>query len=150
VELVGQLSGRVADQVLSEAQADLGIARYLGKQIDNQSYAFDPSNPTGNPFLRSDGTYLPGHPYRAALALSIAENADTALHGLAPEQLHASAEAEHTRGVDFTGIAALFVSVMVLLTLAAVVAGPPKAWLAGSGAALTVVGLILFATVQFS
>lgn len=39
---------------------------------------------------------------------------------------------------------------MVLLTLAAVVAGPPKVWLAGSGAALTVVGLILFATVQFS
>ena len=145
-----QLNGPVADQVLSEAQADLGIARYLGKQIANQNYAFDPSNPTGNPFLRSDGTYLPGHPYRAALALQIAENADTALHGLAPERLHASAEAEHTRGVDFTGIAALFVSVMVLLTLAAVAAGPPKLWLAGSGAALTVVGLILFATIQFS
>lgn len=71
-----QLSGPVADQVLSEAQADLGIARYLGKQIANQNYAFDPSNPTGNPFLRSDGTYLPGHPYRAALALQIAENAE--------------------------------------------------------------------------
>lgn len=50
-----QLTGPVADQVLSEAQADLGVARYLGKQIANQDYAFDPSNPTGNPFLRSEG-----------------------------------------------------------------------------------------------
>jgi hypothetical protein len=143
-----QVHGGVADQWLAEGQADLGVARYLGKQIANQNYAYDPSNPTGNPFLRADGTYMPGHPYRAAVALAVAENADTALHGLAPEQLHATAEAEHTRGVDYTGIAAVFVSVMVLLTLAAITSGPPKVWLAGSGTGIAVLGLILFATVQ--
>jgi hypothetical protein len=145
-----KIGGRVGDQLLSEAQADLGIARYLGKRIVHQNYAFDPSNPTGNPALRSDGTYQPGHPYRAALALDVAENADTALHGLAPEQLHATAESEHARGVDFTGVAALFVSVMVLLTLGAVAKGQAKLWLAGSGAVLGVVGLVLFATVQLT
>jgi hypothetical protein len=146
----GKVGGRVGDQLLAEAQADLGIARYLGKRIAYQNYAFDPSNPTGNPALRSDGTYLPGHPYRAALALGVAENSDTSLHGLAPEELHATAEAEHTRGVDLTGIAALFVSVMVLLTVGAVMRGPSKVWLAGTSAVLGVAGLILFATVQIT
>src|SRR5207248_655539 len=114
----------VRDQLQAEAQSDLGIARYLGKQIAFQNYAFDPSNPTGNAALRTDGTYVPGHPYRAAEALDQAENSDTALHGLAPEQLHATAEAEHQRGVEFTGVAALFVSIMVLLTIAALTKGP--------------------------
>ena len=144
----GTVGGRVGDQMLAEAQADLGIARYLGKEIQSQNYAFDPSNPTGNPFLRSDGTYLPGHPYQAGLAPALVENADTALHGLAPEQLHAAAEAEHTRGVELTGIAALFVSVMVLLTLGAITNGATKVWLAGSAAAISAVGVILFAAVQ--
>ena len=146
----GKVGGRVGDQLLTEAQADLGIARYLGKQIQNQNYAFDPSNPTGNPFLRSDGTYLPGHPYRAGLALDMVENSDTALHGLAPDQLYATAEAEHTRGVELTGIAALFVSVMVLLTVGAITKGPTKVWLAGSGAVIAAAGVFLFATVQVS
>ena len=84
------------------------------------------------------------------MALQRAENADTALHGLDPEKLHETAESEHTHGVDFTGIAALFVAVMVLLTLAAVITGPPKVYLAGSGLTLAIVGLILFATVQFT
>lgn len=143
-----RVGGSVGDQLRIESQADLGIARYLGKQIVYENYAFDPSNPNGNPSLRSDGTYRPGHPYPAALALGLAENGDTALHGLAPEQLHAKAEADHTRGVDLTGIAALFVSVMVLLTLGAIVTGPPKVLLAGSGATVALAGVILFVLVQ--
>ena len=145
-----KVRGAVADQMLTESQADLGIARYLGKQIVHAQYAFDPSDPSGNASLRSDGTYMPGHAYPAAQALQSAENADTALHGLAPEQLHATAEAAHTEGVDLTGIAALFVGVMVLLTLAAIVTGPPKVWLAGSGAAFALLGVVLFATVQLT
>jgi hypothetical protein len=146
----GKISGPVSDQLLAEGQADLGLARQMGTQIVFQNYAFDPSNPSANPALRIDGTYLPGHPYGAALALGRAENADTALHGLAPEALHATAEAAHTRGVNLTGIAALFVAVMVLLTFAAIVKGPPKVVLAGSGGALAVVALILFSVVQSS
>jgi hypothetical protein len=143
-----KVGGTVRDQLQAEAQSDLGIARYLGKQIVYQNYAFDPSNPTGNPALRTDGTYVPGHPYGAAQALALAENSDTELHGLAPEQLHATAEAEHKRGVEFTGVAALFVSVMVLLTIAALAKGPPKVWLTASGSVLVVVGLVLFVLVQ--
>jgi hypothetical protein len=142
-----KVTGTLRDQLQAEAQSDLGIARYLGKQIVYQNYSFDPSNPTGNPALRTDGTYVPGHPYKAAEALDSAENADTALHGLAPEQLHATAEAEHKRGVEFTGVAALFVSIMVLLTIAALIKGPPKVWLTASGAVLVVVGLVLFVLV---
>ncbi len=146
----GKVTGAVGAQMVIEAQADLGIARYLGRQIVYNDFTFDSSNPTGNPALREDGTYQPGHPYKADVALQRAENADTALHGLDPEKLHETAESEHTHGVDFTGIAALFVGVMVLLTLAAVITGPPKVYLAGSGLTLAIVGLILFATVQFT
>jgi hypothetical protein len=143
-----RIGGRVGDQLRTEGQADLGIARYLGKQIALQNYAFDPSSPNSNPNLRTDGTYQPGHPYDASAALAAAENADFALHGLAPEQLHATAESEHTRGVDFTGIAALFVGVMVLLTFGAIVSGPPKLVFAASGGAITLLGVILFLIVQ--
>ena len=143
-----RLGGGAGDQLRTDGQADLGIARYLGKQIQYLNYAFDPSNPDGNPDLRSDGTYLPGHPYAADLALDVARNADVALHGLAPEALHAKAESERSHGVDLTGIAALFVAVLVLLTLAAVVTGSAKTWLAGSGAVLAVVGVILFLIVE--
>jgi hypothetical protein len=146
----GSAGGSAADELRTEGQADLGIARYLGKQIQYQNYSFDPSSPSGNPLLRPDGTYLPGHPYDAAAALVAAKNGDTALHGLAPEQLHGEALAERTDGVDLTGIAALFVGVIVLLTFATVVSGSAKVWLAGSGIVLTVVGVVLALLVEFS
>ncbi len=142
--------GSAGDELRTEGQADLGIARYLGKQIQYQNYGFDPSSPTGNPLLRADGTYAPGHPYAPAAALATAKNNDTALHGLAPEQLHNDAVTERTNGVDLTGIAALFVGVIVLLTLATVVSGPAKVWLAGSGAALTALGIVLALLVEFA
>jgi hypothetical protein len=145
-----QVGGAVGDQLRIEAQADLELARSIGNQIKNQSYAFDPSNPTGNSYLRSDGSYLPGHPYNAGDALSFAESNDFALHGLAPEALHSTAETEHTRGVDFTGVAALFIAVLVLLTFAALSSGTQKLWFAGSGTALGGCALILFLVIQFS
>jgi hypothetical protein len=145
-----QVGGSVGDQLRIEGQADLELARALGKQIQNENYTFDPSNPTGNSYLRSDGSYLPGHPYNARDALAYSESNDFALHGLAPEALHSAAEAEHSRGVDFTGLAALFVAVLVLLTFSALARGRQKLWFAGSGAVLGIGAVILFLSIQFS
>jgi hypothetical protein len=124
--------------------------RVEGKQIQNVSYAFDPSNPTANPALYTDGTYKPGFPYDAGAGLASAENGDFELHGLEPDALLSKAESQHTRGVDFTGIAALFIGVLVLLTLGAVVKGQQKLWFAGSGLALGSAGVVLFLITQFS
>jgi hypothetical protein len=146
----GQVGGKVGDRLMAEGQADLGIALYLGKQIRFLNYSFDPSSPTGNSLLRTDGTLRPGNAYNAALGLDVAENLDTELHGLAPDRLLAQSETEHTTGVRLTGIAALFVAVMVLLTIAALISGAAKVWLASSGVALIAVGLVLFAIVELS
>ena len=143
-----RVGGKVGDQWRVESQSDLGIARYLGKQIVFANYAFDPSNPTGNPALRPDGTYQPGHPYSVDQALRVAENQDTALHGLEPETLHRAAEDTHTRGVRLTGIAALFIGVIVLMTFGAIASGPPKVLLAGSGTVLALIATVLFLIVQ--
>jgi hypothetical protein len=146
----GTVGGAVGDQLRVEGDAYLTIALSLGKQIQNVSYAFDPSNPTANPALYPDGTLKPKFPYDAEAGLANAENNDLQLHGLEPEPLLSRAESEHSRGVDFTGIAALFIGVLVLLTLGAVVRGPQKLWFAGSGAALGSAALVLFLITQFS
>jgi hypothetical protein len=147
----GVVGGPVGDQLRAEGQADLGLARGAGTQIVHVNYSFDPSNPTANDqYVRHDGTYKPGHPYNATAGLDDAENGDTALHGLEPEQLHSAALAEQTQGVRFTGIAALFVAVLVLLTFGAIIRGPVKLWFAGSGAVLATGALVLFLIVQFS
>jgi hypothetical protein len=147
----GQVGGPVGDQLRAEGQADLGLARAAGNQIVHVNYSFDPSNPTANDqVVRHDGTYKPGHPYDASAGLDDAENGDTALHGLEPDQLHAAALSEQTQGVRFTGIAALFVAVLVLLTFGAIIRGPLKLWFAGSAGGLAVAALVLFLIVQFS
>lgn len=146
----GVAGGAVGDQLRVQGGADLAIALTLGKQIQNVDYAFDPSNPAGNVYLRSDGTYGTGHPYDAGQGLATAENNDQALHGLEPEALLASADTQHDKGVDFTGIAALFVGVLVLLTFGAVVRGRQKLWFAGSGAVLGSAAVALFLVTQFS
>jgi hypothetical protein len=143
-----KVGGAVGSQLSIQGQADLGIARYTGKQISILNYSFDPSNPTGNPNLRSDGTLAPGHPYNPALALAADENADTALHGLSPGPLLATADHERNDAVDLEGIAALFIAVMVLLTFGAIVSGTAKVWLATSGAAIGVTAVVLFAVVE--
>ena len=144
------VGGPVGDQLRVEGDAYLTIALSLGKQIQNVSYSFDPSNPTANPALYPDGTVKLGFPYDAAAGLASAENGDLELHGLEPELLLRRAESQHTRGVDFTGIAALFIGVLVLLTLGAIVKGQQKLWFAGSGLALGSTGLVLFLITQFS
>jgi hypothetical protein len=146
----GVVGGPTGDQLREQGASDLSVALTLGKQIQAVDYAFDPSNLAGNSYLRSDGTYLPSHPYDAEQGLATAENNDLALHGLEPEPLLAKADAQHNKGVDFTGIAALFIGVLVLLTLGAVVRGPQKLWFAGSGAAVGVVAVVLFLVTQFS
>lgn len=144
------IGGTVGDQLRREGGADLAVALTLGKQIQTVGYAFDPSNPTGNPYLRSDGTYLPGHPYNAEQGLATAQNNDFSLHGLEPEALLSKAESQHNKGVDFTGIAALFIGVLVLLTFGAVTKGTQKLWFAGSGAVVGVVAVVLFLVTQLS
>jgi hypothetical protein len=72
------------------------------------------------------------------------------VHGLAPAQLHSESVADRTMGVRLTGIAALFIAVIVLLTVAALITGPPKLWLTGTGWVLTIAGLVLFALVELS
>jgi hypothetical protein len=144
------VGGSVGDQLRTEGGADLTIALTLGRQIQNIDYGFDPTNPQGNPYLRSDGTYASRHPYSAAVGLDTAENNDFSLHGLEPEALHAAAENERNKGVDFAGVAVLFIGVLVLLTLGAVVRGRQKLWFAGSGAALGVTALVLFLVIQLS
>lgn len=146
----GVVGGPTGDQLREQGAADLSVTLTLGKQIQTVDYGFDPSNPSGNSYLRSDGTYLPGHPYNAEQGLATAENNDIALHGLEPELLLARAASQHTKGVDFTGIAALFIGVLVLLTLGAVVKGQQKLWFAGSGASVALVALALFLVTQFS
>ncbi len=137
-------------QLSVAGQAELGIARYTGKEISILNYAFDPSNPAGNPNLRSDGTLAPGHPYDPASALRVAENADSPLHGLSPGSLLETADRDRSHGVDLEGIAALFVAVMVLLTLGALATGVTKVWLATSGAMIATAGVVLFAIVELS
>jgi hypothetical protein len=145
-----KIGGTVGAQLSVAGQADLGIARYTGKQLSILNYAFDPSNPTGNANLRSDGTLAPGHPYDAAYALQVEENADSPLHGLSPGSLLKAADDNRNHGVDLEVVAALFVGVMVLLTLGALAGGAAKLWLAGSGAAIALGGLVLFAIVELS
>jgi hypothetical protein len=145
-----KVGGSVGGQLSVAGQADLGIARYNGKQISILNYGFDPSNPTGNSNLLSDGTLAPGHPYDPAYALQLEENTDSPLHGLSPGTLLKAADDNRNHGVDLEGIAALFVGVMVLLTLGALAAGAAKIWLAGSGAGIAVAGLILFVVVELA
>lgn len=143
----GRTGGTVSDELRTQGESDLGVARYLGKQIRWLNYAYDPSSPGTNPNLRTDGTYQPGHPYDAETALDGAENADPALHGLSPVELHRQALTLRSQAVHLTGIAAIFVGVLMLFTLAAVVPGSPKVLFACSGAALAAVGVALFLVV---
>jgi hypothetical protein len=143
----GKVTGAVSDELRTQGESDLGVARYLGQQVRWLDSAYDRSSPGTNPNLRADGSYQPGHPYNTGIALDAAENGDPALHGLSPAELHAQAETLRSQAVHLTGIAAIFVGVLMLLTLAAVVPGPPKVLFAGSSAVLGTVGLVLFLVV---
>jgi hypothetical protein len=142
-----RISGVASAELRTQGESDLGVARYLGKQIRWLNYAYDPSSPATNPSLRTDGSYQPGHPYNTDVALDGAENADPGLHGLSPQGLHTQANTLRSQAVHLTGIAAIFVGVLMLLTLAAVVPGPPKVVFAGSGGVLAIVGFALFLVV---
>jgi hypothetical protein len=146
----GVVGGAVGDQMRVQGEAYQTVAVSLGKQIQNNDYVYDPSNPTVNSALNSNGTLKPHNPYDAAAGLAYAQSTDAPLHGLQPEPLLSKAESEHSRGVDFTGIAALFIGVLVLLTLGAVVRGRQKLYFAGSGAALGGAAVVLFLITQLS
>ncbi len=67
-----------------------------------------------------------------------------------PGSLLKTADRDRDHGVDLEGIAALFVAVMVLLTLGALATRTAKVWLATSGAMFATAGLVLFAIVELS
>ena len=134
----------------AQSQSDLATARFLGRQIAWQNYTYDPTNPTGNPALEANGTYAPGHPYLASAGLARAENADTELHGLSPDALLKQAEAVHSRAVEFEGVAALLVSVMFLLTVAALSPALTKLWLTGGATVVVLGAVVLFCLIQFT
>jgi len=92
----------------------------------------------------------PTHPYLANAALARAENADTELHGLSPDELLKQAEAVHSRAVEFEGVAALLVSVMFLLTVAALSPALTKLWLTGGASVVVLGAVVLFCLIQFT
>ena len=81
-------------------------------------------------------------------ALAQGPRADVELLDLRPpEELIAHAEAQHRRGVRLTGLAALFVAALVLLTCAELTRGVNTRFFALGGAAVAVSALVLFAVV---
>lgn len=64
-----------------------------------------------------------------------------------PEELLAHAEDQHRRGVRLTGLAALFVAALVLLTCAELTRGALTRFFALGGAGVVVAALVLFAFV---
>ena len=55
----GRISGPTGDELRTQGESDLGVARSLGKQIRWLNYAYDPSSPGTNPNLRTDGSISP-------------------------------------------------------------------------------------------
>lgn len=96
------------------------------------------------PERRRDGTVT----FDAAYARSQARLRDVELLDLRPPgELHERAEAKHRRGVRLTGLAALFVAAVVLLTFAELSREALARIFAASGAAVAVAGLVLFVLV---
>jgi hypothetical protein len=96
------------------------------------------------PEIRRDGTAS----FDAAYARSQQRLRDVELLNLhPPEELEEHAEADHRRGVRLTGLAALFVAALVLLTFAELTSAALARLFAFSGAAVVVVALVLFALV---
>lgn len=93
------------------------------------------------PETRKDGTAA----YDAAYARSQARLRDVELLNLhPPEELEEHAEADHRRGVRLTGLAALFVAALVLLTFAELTRAALARLFAFSGAAVAVLAFVLF------
>ena len=96
------------------------------------------------PAIRRDGTAS----FDAGYARSQARLRDFELLNLhPPEKLEARAEAEHHRGVKLTGLAALFVAAVVLLTFAEISSGAMARLFAVCGGVVALVGLVLFVVV---
>jgi hypothetical protein len=143
--------GKSPNELLqTQAQGQLEAAGELGSAIENENYAFDPSNPMNNGALNLDGSYAVGNPYGASSALTYAENGDYDLHGLVPAALHAQATSQRGRALAYTGLAALFIAALVFFTMAAVTSAAPTIVFALSGAVVLLAGLSLFAVTQFS
>lgn len=132
-----------AQTMLSEAQVDLNLARNIGRQI---GFTY----PAAAPYVNPDGSYEPqkGSAFDFAQTLAFVESADETLHGLDPDQLRAQARSQRLLGLHLTGIAALFVSALVFLTLAAVSRGTRARWFASLGGLVAGVALVLFALVD--
>ena len=96
------------------------------------------------PEIRHDGTAS----FDAAYARSQARLRDFELLNLhPPAKLEARAEADHRRGVKLTGLAAMFVAAVVLLTFAEISRGGAARLFAAAGGVVAVAALVLFVVV---
>jgi hypothetical protein len=128
--------GTQADDLKRQAASNVTVAQSLYGRLSGNAL----------PRVNVDSTFDPSAPYdlkaeRAALRI---ENDELA--ALDPDRLRNNARAERNRGVQLTGLAALFVVAIVLFTLAAV--GLSSALFAISGAVVGAVALILFITIE--
>ena len=121
------------DGMLVRAQAERAVAA-------SQRPLFEGTFPE----IRRDGTAS----FDAAYARSQARLRDFELLNLhPPEKLEARADSDHHQGVQLTGLAALFVAAVVLLTFAEISSGALASFFAVCGGAVALVALVLFIVV---
>lgn len=150
----GKVGGAEGQSLAREGQADVEVARYLGDQMSTLGYS--PANPdnyynsaTGGQ-LQANGTYRPGSPPDATFALNSLLSFDAGLITLAPNRLHAQAEAERDRGVKLIGVAALFIAGLVFFTIAALTQGWRTLWFSACGLGVALIAIVLFPLVLIS
>jgi hypothetical protein len=149
-----KLGGTDGQSLAREGRADIEVARGLGSQMSSLSYSpampYDYSIPVGGGYLQPSGTYQAGNPPDAASALASVLSYDPSLVTLAPNRLHAQAQAQRERGVELVGVAALFIAGLVFFTLAALSRGLRTVWFSTCGLAVALVAVVLFPLAQFS
>lgn len=92
------------------------------------------------PIENDDGT-----PYfDPKFALKVLNANDSELETLRPFEQRAAAKEAHIRGVQLTGLAALFVAALLFLTLGEVTRPGLSRWFAGTGTAVAVTSFVLF------
>ncbi len=148
-----KLGGADRQSLAREGQADIEVARGLGSQMSSLSYSpampDDYSIPGAGGNLQRGGTYQQGNPPDAAAALAYELSNDSSLVTLAPNRLHAQAQAERERGVQLVGVAALFIAGLVFFTFAALSQGLRTVWFSTCGLAVALVAIVLFPLAQF-
>lgn len=140
IDLARALERQARRRPAAQAASLLARAQSERRLADSQLPLFDQVAPT----VRRDGSAA----FDSAYALRQERlRDDERLDLAAPAELRAEAAAQHERGVHLTGLAALFVASLVLLTFAELSGRRAGRLFAASGAGVAVAALLLFATV---